>query len=148
MDGDQLVGLSLHPLGMGMTDYVGPARDYAARGAGARRLVLPVAPPDPAAPGLLAGGLNLTLADLAAAAAELAARLGLAAGDRVLVDERVAEEAGPVAWLLAPLAAGASLVLAGTRRRGGFASRAAAERVTATLGLRIEGIRELGGTRR
>ena len=30
VDGDLLVGLSLHPLGLGMRDYVGPARDYAA----------------------------------------------------------------------------------------------------------------------
>ena len=75
-------------------------------------------------------------------------RLGLAAGDRVMVDERVAEEAGPVTWLLAPLAAGASIVLVRSAAADGLASRAAAERVTATLGLRIEGIRELGDTRR
>ena len=107
-----LVGLSLHPLGMGMADYVGPARDFAARGAGARRLVhpatrrptRPVRVWSPAASNLTLGGL------VDAAAAELAARLGIGAGDRVLVDEQVAAEAGPVAWLLAPLAAGASIV--------------------------------------
>jgi uncharacterized protein (TIGR03089 family) len=148
VDGDLLVGLSLHPLGMGMTDYVGPARDYAAEVRVHADSFFPVAAPDPAAPGLLAGGLNLTLSDLGGAAAELAARLGLAAGDRVLVDERVAEEAGPVTWLLAPLAAGASIVLVRSAAPDALASRAASERVTATLGLRIEGIRELGDTRR
>jgi hypothetical protein len=65
-------------------------------------------------------------------------------GDRVLVDEQVAAEAGPVTWLLTPLAAGASLVLCRHADPGAEASRAAAERVTATLGRRIEGIRELG----
>jgi hypothetical protein len=53
-----------------------------------------------------------------------------------------------VTWLLAPLAAGASIVLVRSAAPEGLASRAASERVTATLGLRIEGIRELGDTRR
>jgi len=147
VDGDLLVGLSLHPLGRGMTDYVGPARDYAAEVRVHADSFFPIAPPDPAAPGLLAGGLNLTLGALGGAAAELAARLGITAGDRVLVDEQVAEEAGPVTWLLAPLAASASIVLVRHPVPGTLAARAASERVTATLGLRIEGIRELGGRR-
>jgi hypothetical protein len=62
----------------------------------------------------------------------------------VLVDEQVAAEAGPVTWLLAPLAGGASTVLCRSPEPDGLASRAATERVTATLGRRIEGIRELG----
>ena len=64
--------------------------------------------------------------------------------DRVMVDERTATEAGPVAWLLAPLAAGASLVLSRSAEPGGLARRAVTERVTATLGLRLDGVRELG----
>ena len=98
----------------------------------------------PAAPGLRAGGLELTLGGLTAAAQELAGRLGLTDGDRVLVDEATAAEAGPVAWLLAPLAAGASLVLCRHPDPAGLAARAAAERVTATLGPEIDGIRALG----
>jgi uncharacterized protein (TIGR03089 family) len=144
VDGDLLLGLSLHPLGRGMTDYVGPARDYAAEVRVHGDRFVPLAPPDPAAPGLVAGALNLTLGDLGAAAAELAARLDVAPGDRVLVDELVAAEAGPVTWLLAPLAAGASIVLCRHAHPDALASRASAERVTATLGRRIEGIRELG----
>jgi uncharacterized protein (TIGR03089 family) len=144
VDGDLLVGLSLHPLGMGMADYVGPARDYAAEVRVHGDSFFPMAPPDPAAPGLVAGALSLTLGDLGAAAAELAARLGIAPGDRVLVDDQVAAEAGPVTWLLTPLAAGASIVLCRHAVPEGLASRASAERVTATLGRRIEGIRELG----
>lgn len=143
-DGDVLMGLSLHPLGAGMTGYAGPARDFAAEVRVHGDTFLPLAPPDPTAPGLVAGGLNLTLGDLGAAATELAQRLGVAEGDRVLVDERVAAEAGPVTWLLTPLAAGASIVLCRSAAADGLASRAASERVTATLGTRIEGVRELG----
>jgi uncharacterized protein (TIGR03089 family) len=139
-----LLGLSLHPLGMGMSGYVGPARDFALEVRGHGDHFTPYQPPDPAAPGLLLGGVQLTLGGLVATAQELAGRLGLSPGDRVLVDEQTATEAGPVAWLLAPLAAGASLVLCRHPFPERLAERAAAERVTATLGVKLDGIRELG----
>src|SRR5205085_4915402 len=100
----ELLGLSLHPLGMGMTDYTGPARDFAVEVRAAGDRFTPWTPPDPAAPGLRAGGLELTLGGLTAAAQELASRLGLADGDSVLVDEATATEAWPVDWCLATLA--------------------------------------------
>jgi uncharacterized protein (TIGR03089 family) len=140
----ELLGLSLHPLGLGMTGYTGAARDFALEVRAAGDHFLPHALPDAAAPGLLVGGLELTLGGLVAAAWELADRLGLTAGDRLLVDEATAAETGPVAWLLAPLAAGASLVLCRHPRPDGLAARASAERVTATLGPEIDGIRALG----
>jgi uncharacterized protein (TIGR03089 family) len=140
----ELLGLSLHPLGAGMAGYAGPARDFALEVRAHGDVFTPWQPPDPAAPGLRLGGLELTLGGLADTATELAGRLGLAAGDRVLVDELVATEAGPVAWLLAPLAAGASLVLVRSADPTALPARAAAERVTATLGRTIDGIRELG----
>lgn len=143
-DAAELLGLSLHPLGLGMTGYVGPARDFAVEVRAHGDFFAPYQAPDPAAPGLRLGGLELTLGALTEAARELAARLGIAAGDRVLLDGRVAAEAGPVAWLLAPLAAGASLVLVRNPVEQTLARRAADERVTATFGLRIEGLRELG----
>jgi uncharacterized protein (TIGR03089 family) len=143
-DLDQLLGLSLHPLGLGMTDYAGPARDFALEVRTHGDVFFPYEPVDPAAGGLRVGGLELTLEGLARAAAELAARLGLREGDRVLVDAQVAAEAGPAAWLLAPLAAGASVVLCRSADPGRLADRARAERVTATLGLRIDGVRTLG----
>jgi uncharacterized protein (TIGR03089 family) len=133
----ELLGLSLHPLGMGMTGYAGPARDFALEVRGHGDVFTPWQRPDPAAPGLLLGGLVDT-------ARELAGRLGLVEGDRVLVDDRTAAEAGPVAWLLAPLAAGASIVLVRSPDPSLLPGRATAERVTATLGRTIEGIRELG----
>jgi hypothetical protein len=92
----------------------------------------------------VAGGLELPLGALVETATELAARLGIAAGDRLLLDDQAALEAGPVAWLLAPLAAGASLVLVRSPAADALARRAESERVTATLGRQIDGIRELG----
>jgi uncharacterized protein (TIGR03089 family) len=141
---EELLGLSLHPLGMGMTGYVGAARDFALEVRAHGDHFRPWSTPDPDAPGLLVGGLQLTLGGLVEAAEELAGRLGLVEGDRVLVDARTAAEAGPVAWLLAPLAAGASLVLCRNPAADRLAQRASTERITATLGCRVEGVRELG----
>jgi uncharacterized protein (TIGR03089 family) len=140
----ELLGLSLHPLGLGMAGYVGPARDFALEVRAHGDVFFPTQHADPAGPGLLLGGGELTLGGLVEAAAELADRLGIVAGDRVLVDERTALEAGPVAWLLAPLAAGASLVLGRSVSTAGLPHRAEVERVTATLGFTLDGIRELG----
>lgn len=140
----ELLGLSLHPLGLGMTDYAGPARDFALEVRAHGDFFSPWQPADPTSPGLVTGGLTLALGGLVAAAGELAGRLGLGPDDRVLVDADTAAEAGPVAWLLAPLVAGASLVLVRHPATAGLAHRAATERVTATLGLRIDGIRTLG----
>jgi uncharacterized protein (TIGR03089 family) len=140
----ELLGLSLHPLGMGMTGYTGAARDFALEVRAHGDTFVPYEPPQPSAPGLLVGSVHLDLGGLVTTATELAGRLGLTAADRVLVDEDTALEAGPVAWLLAPLAAGASLVLYRHPFAEHLPRRASAERVTATLGRRIEGIRELG----
>jgi uncharacterized protein (TIGR03089 family) len=143
-DGAPLLGLSLHPLGLGMRGYAGSARDFAVEVRGAGDRFTPWQPPDPGSPGLMAGGLELTLGGLVATAQELTGRLRLTAADRVLVDERAAGEAGPVAWLLAPLAAGASVVLCRAPREDRLPRRAEEERVTATLGTVIAGVRELG----
>ncbi len=89
----ELLGLSLHPLGMGMTGYAGPARDFALEVRGHGDVFTPWQRPDPAAPGLLLGGLELTLGGLVDTARELAGRLGLVGGDRVLIDDRTAAEA-------------------------------------------------------
>jgi uncharacterized protein (TIGR03089 family) len=140
----ELLGLSLHPLGLGMAGYVGPARDFALEVRGQADVFTAWQPVDPDGPGLLLGGGELTLGGLVETAVELAGRLGLAERDRVLVDDRTATEAGPVAWLLAPLAAGASIVLCRSAAPSGLQHRAATERVTATLGLKLDGIRELG----
>ena len=141
---DDLLGLSLHPLGLGMVGYAGPARDFAVEVRTQGDHFTPWVPVDAAAAGLALATGQLTMGQLGEAARELATRLGMAAGDRILVDERTAAEAGPVAWLLAPLWAGASLVLCRSADASTLLRRAADERVTATFGLRLDGIRELG----
>ena len=141
---DPLLGLSLHPLGLGMTDYTGEARDFALEVRVHGDVFSPWQPVDPQGVGLRAGAVELSLAGLADTAVALADRLGLHAGDRLLVELDTATELGPVGWLLAPLAAGASLVLCGHPDPAGLPRRAAGERVTATLGLRLDGVRELG----
>ena len=70
-DGMPLLGLSLHPLGLGMRDYAGSARDFAVEVRTAGDVFAPWQPVDPDAPGLLAGGLSLTLAGLVETAREL-----------------------------------------------------------------------------
>jgi uncharacterized protein (TIGR03089 family) len=139
-----LVGFSLHPLGGGMTGYQGPARDFALEVRAQGDVFRPHQEPDPSAPGLVVGGLRLTLEQLVDSARELADRLGLSSGDRLLVTDPAATEAGPVAWLLMPLAAGASVVLCRNPDEAGLAGRAVQERVTATLGTYVEGVRQLG----
>ncbi|RBY86580.1 TIGR03089 family protein [Blastococcus sp. TF02A-30] len=141
---DDVLGLSLHPLGLGMPGYTGPARDFALEVRTHGDVFVPLVPPDPAAPGLLLGELTLSLAGLVESAEQLAGLLGIAPGDRIMVDEETAAEAGPVTWLLAPLAAGASIVLCRRPEGGALVRRAETERVTATLGLRIDGVRQLG----
>jgi hypothetical protein len=59
---------------------------------------------------------------------ELATMAGLGTGDRVLVD--TVEHEHPVWWLLAPLAAGASVVLCAGLPPGAAPTRAAEERAT------------------
>jgi uncharacterized protein (TIGR03089 family) len=64
-------------------------------------------------------------------ARELAARLDLRTGDRVLVD--VAAHEHPVTWLLAPLSVGASVLLCANLDPATVDARAAAEQVTRVL---------------
>lgn len=69
--------------------------------------------------------------ELAARAADRAGELGLAPGDRVLVD--AARHPDPVDWLLAPLSVAASVVLCGNLDPTRVESRRATEKVTRTL---------------
>jgi uncharacterized protein (TIGR03089 family) len=64
-------------------------------------------------------------------ATQRAAELGITAGDRVLIDARTYPD--PVDWLLAPLVAGASVVLCGHLDPATVASRAETEKVTVTV---------------
>src|SRR4051812_10774639 len=64
-------------------------------------------------------------------AAELAARMGLRAGDRLLVDAAAHEH--PVKWLLAPLSAGATVVVCANATPETLAALAESERATHKL---------------
>lgn len=139
-----VVGLSLDPLVRPMQPPPAGTTDFAdALLYG--DVFAPHSPVDPAAGALVAGSLTLTGRGVVATATELASRLTLAPGDRLLVDAEQAREAGPVAWLLAPLAAGASIVLCRHPDPIGLRHRATTERVTVTMGRHVDGVRAAGG---
>jgi len=72
-----------------------------------------------------------TYGSYAAVAAGIAETHGIGRGDRVLLDAAASEQ--PLMWLLAPLAAGASIVLCANLDRARLDDRVAAERVTRVL---------------
>ncbi|MEN3308641.1 MAG: hypothetical protein V7603_4843 [Micromonosporaceae bacterium] len=121
--------LGLRPLGMPLPLDQIPAGcvdfNSEVRGHGDRFVpIVPARDNMPAVPGSTHG-------ELVDRAAARAAELGIGAGDRVLVD--AARYPDDLDWLLAPLAAGASIVLCGHLDPARLAARAAAERVTVTL---------------
>ncbi|WP_328470263.1 TIGR03089 family protein [Actinoplanes sp. NBC_00393] len=69
-----------------------------------------------------------TFGEYGAVAGEVARSRGLTAGDRVLIDTTTSEE--PLIWLLAPLTAGASIVLCANLDRSRLDARISAEGVT------------------
>jgi uncharacterized protein (TIGR03089 family) len=119
----------------GTADYVLSARAHGDH-------FRPAMPVDPDAPALADPAGAVTHGTLVSRATERAVELGLARGDRLLVTTGgdrpetggAGREPAVLDWLLAPLAAGASVVLC--RHAGGdrVAAIAAAERTTATLG--------------
>lgn len=143
--GCEVVGLTLDPWGRGLSGQWRGMTDYAAEIGGYGDQFRTATPVHPAAPALTAGSLELTHEGLAGAAVELAERLGMTAGGRIMVSRDLAVVAGPVSWLLAPLAAGSSVVLVTDPNSDRLAARAASEQVTATLGIELTGIPPLGG---
>jgi len=103
------------PLPAGWLDYVAEVRQHGDH-------FTPVAPVRPDQPALA----GETHAALVARAVGRAGELGIPAGGRVLVD--AGAHADPVDWLLAPLTAGASIVLCKDLDETARAGRAAAER--------------------
>jgi uncharacterized protein (TIGR03089 family) len=123
----EVFGLALAPLAAplregpaGVADYVTEVRAYGDFFTPAR----PVAPDDPATPDASHDALCERAADRASA-------LGISAPARVLID--TAAYPDPLDWLLAPLVAGASVVLCGHLDPATVAARTAAERVNVTL---------------
>lgn len=102
----------------GYQDYIRAVRSY-----------LGAAPPDTSIdPHRRATVDGTTYGRYGAVAAGVADMHGIGPGDRVLIDAAASEE--PLIWLLAPLSAGASLVLCANLDRSTLDARIAAERVT------------------
>ncbi|MFB4297829.1 TIGR03089 family protein [Actinomadura sp. NTSP31] len=134
-DAEEVVGLSLHPLGgpladcpPGITDYAAEVRSYGDRFA---------AGPDvtPLLPALDVTKTTLTGAGLVAAAAEAAEKWELDASSRVLVDMSFATLDGLLAGLVAPLASGASVIIQRNFDKAALDRRVALEHVTAVAGV-------------
>ncbi|MEV6299517.1 TIGR03089 family protein [Actinoplanes sp. NPDC051861] len=116
------LAMPLRTLPDGYTDYVTEVRNHGDHFRGA-----PVSPADLA----IGGPYELSHADAIEAAQERATGLGIGAGDRVLID--VAAYPDPADWLLAPLVAGASVVLCANLDRTKLDGRAGTEKVSVTL---------------
>jgi uncharacterized protein (TIGR03089 family) len=106
----------------GFIDYVVDVRNY-----GDRFSPAPVDPNDRA----VAGPTELSHLAMSRIATGRAVELGITTGDRVLFDVRLYPD--PTDWLLAPLFAGASIVLCGGLDKAKLDARVAAEKVTVTL---------------
>ncbi|MDR7278473.1 TIGR03089 family protein [Catenuloplanes atrovinosus] len=127
-DADERFVLSMHPFAMPMREVPEGYRDFNAEvrvhGDVFRPYALPAAT-DPASPD------GTTFAQWGEIARHIAGESGLTSGDRIMIDASAHEQ--PVQWLLAPLAAGASIVLVANADKEKLAARAESERVTRVL---------------
>jgi uncharacterized protein (TIGR03089 family) len=124
--GAEVYGMALAPLAApmrqpppGVADYVSEVRLHGDH----FHPAVPVGADDPAT--------DLTQAALCAAAAARAGVLGIGAGARVLIVAQAHPD--PLDWLLAPLVAGASVVLCAHPDPAALSGRATTERATLTL---------------
>ncbi|TQS46446.1 TIGR03089 family protein [Cryptosporangium phraense] len=127
---DEVWALSLAPLAAPLREVPPGALDYAVEVRGHGDRFTPYAPLDPGAPGLIAGD---SLAELGAAGRARAADLGLEPGGRLLVTTDEKDQPSPVDWLLAPVVAGAGLVLVRHPDPARIDHLAETERVTVRL---------------
>jgi uncharacterized protein (TIGR03089 family) len=133
-DGEVLT-LGLEPMGTGLSRLVATQPD---RFVGEPSV-------DETAPALSVSGRTWTHGELAAAAEHGARRHDLGAGSRVLSTLPYDTVDGLDAGLLVPLAAGGSVVLVGHADAARIAERCAAERVTHTAGVSVDGLPRLDG---
>jgi hypothetical protein len=115
--------MPLREVPSGFVDYVAEVRGHGDRFTPYEKIA-----PDQAG---LHGPVALTHGALCAAARDRAAALGIASGARVLID--AAAHPDPLDWLLAPLAATASVVLCGRLDPAAVDGRLAAEQATVAL---------------
>jgi uncharacterized protein (TIGR03089 family) len=130
--GGEAFAVGLHPFALPIRDLPDGVQDWvlAARTHGDRYAGMPA---DPAAAALigLPGGGSVSHAELAGSALARADELGVSRGDRVIIN--VDAHRRPMDWLVAPIAAGASLVLCRNTAADRLEPRAATERATARL---------------
>lgn len=124
-----VLGFSLRPMNAPLSAAPPGVTDYAAEVLGCADIFFP----DPAS-----GAVE------ARAAGSRAAEVGLTPTDRVLVGRAIGVEDARD-WFLAPLAGGSSVVLCHRTDEAALPGRVVAERVTATLGVTVAGIRRLDG---
>jgi uncharacterized protein (TIGR03089 family) len=139
----EVAALSLAPMGQGLAEPADGALDFAAVVRAHGDSFSPYAPVPEDAPAVDDDGMLLSGAELVEEAHRRAGELGLREGDRVLT---VLDWEDPADWvdgLLAPLAAGASLVLCVHPDPELIRARAEAEQVSATVGVTVDGIRAL-----
>jgi uncharacterized protein (TIGR03089 family) len=134
-DAEEVVGLSLHPLGgpladcpPGVTDYALEVRAYGDRFA-------PGPGVTPGTPALDVTKTTLTGAELVGAARAAAEKWELDASSRLLVDMSFATLDGVLAGLVAPLASGASVIIQRNFDKAALDRRLTLEHVTAVAGL-------------
>lgn len=139
----EVVGLSLRPLGPRLAHCPPGALDYAVEVPSYGDRFAAVATVDPDAPALELAGHVLTGSQIVEAAIESARRYQLGAGDRVLSTLPWSDLGGLLAGLLAPLAAGAGVVLCRHLEAALLPARIAQERVTALAGPVHTGVRTL-----
>ncbi|MDG9703167.1 TIGR03089 family protein [Streptomyces sp. DH37] len=133
--GGERVALSLRPLGGRFPRPPEGFTDYAVEVPGQGDHFAPYSPVDPDAPALVVGGEELTGAQVVARARADAAARGLGPGSRLLSGLPYGTWEGVSAGLLAPLAAGGSVVLCRHLDRlgaAGLEERTRSERVTHT----------------
>jgi|SRR5882757_834317 len=129
----EIVALSLAPLGRPFAEPPAGALDYAAVVPGQPDNFSPYAPISDDAPAALRDGMPCSAADLVAASRDAAARQGISGTSRVLSTRPWNGLVDWLAGLLAPLAAGASLVLCANADQAALPRRIDSERVTLVL---------------
>ena len=127
-DADERFVLSLHPFAMPMREVPDGYRDFNAEVRVHGDVFRPSAVPAPATPATADG---TTFGAWGEIVRHIAGEMGLRPGDRVMIDASQHEQ--PARWLLAPLAAGASIVLVANADKEKLAARAESERVTKVL---------------
>ncbi|HEY3687355.1 MAG TPA: TIGR03089 family protein [Streptosporangiaceae bacterium] len=131
---EEVVALSLHPLGAPLEHCPPPAVDYATQVRGHGDQFVTYTRVGPEAPALALEGRGFSGGELAEAARSAAERFGLTSADRIYAQVSMATYDDIVDALLAPMAAGTSVVFGTNDGVDTLDGRFSTERITATVG--------------